>query len=199
MFSMGYRRAKSTQGNTNFQKRFFWQTLSGSLPASVISNRCLSSRAVGISMAWQILTRKNKAAQQTQNLPLATVIEDHQIEEVVRHKHLGITFTSDLKWNVHIQEVIGNAAKRAGLLRWMSHHLSHPPIAHLYLPYVCPTMEYASPLSHGSTRRDEDALQLKRIQAQQQSLAESCMPRGTLRTDNFLKNSTGLLFDGVEK
>ena len=35
MFSMGYRRAKSTQGNTNFQKRFFWQTTSGSLPAGL--------------------------------------------------------------------------------------------------------------------------------------------------------------------
>ena len=33
MFSMGYRRAKSTQGNTNFQIRIFWQTTSGSLPA----------------------------------------------------------------------------------------------------------------------------------------------------------------------
>ena len=101
---------------------------------------------------------------QRQNLSLATVIEDHQIEEVVRHKHLGITFTSDLKWNVHIQGVIGNAAKRAGLLRWMSHHLRGPLIAHLYLAYVRPTMEYASPLWHGSIR-DEDALQLERIQA----------------------------------
>ena len=35
MFSMGYRRAKSTQGNTNFQKRFFWRTTSGSLPAGL--------------------------------------------------------------------------------------------------------------------------------------------------------------------
>ena len=33
MFSMGYRRATSTQGNTNFQKECFWQTTSGSLPA----------------------------------------------------------------------------------------------------------------------------------------------------------------------
>ena len=91
---------------------------------------------------------------QTQNLPLATVIEDHQIEEVVRHKHLGITFTSDLKWNVIIQEVIGNVVKRAGLLRWMSHHLSlcGPLITHLYLAYVRPTMDYASPLWHGSIR-----------------------------------------------
>ena len=35
MFSMGYRRAKSTQGNTNFQRRIFWQTTSGSLPAGL--------------------------------------------------------------------------------------------------------------------------------------------------------------------
>ena len=36
-------------------------------------------------------------------------------------------------------------------------------------------------------------------ESKQQSLAESCMPHETLRKDNFLKNSTGLLFDGVEK
>ena len=38
MFSMGYRRAISTQGNTNFQKRIFWQTTSGSLPAGLKQN-----------------------------------------------------------------------------------------------------------------------------------------------------------------
>ena len=79
----------------------------------------------------------------TQSLFLATVIEGHQIEGV-RHKHLGITFTPDPKWNAHIQEVIGNAAKRAGLLRWISHHLRGPLIAHLYLAFVHSTMEYAS-------------------------------------------------------
>ena len=45
MFSMGYRRAKSTQGNTNFQKRIFsWQTTSGSLPAGL---------KLGILSLWQ--------------------------------------------------------------------------------------------------------------------------------------------------
>ena len=98
------------------------------------------------------------------SLPLATVTEDHQIEEVVRHKHLGIIITSDLKWKVRIQEVIGNAAKRAGLLLWRSHHLRGSLIAHLYLAYVRPTKGYASALWHGSIR-EEDALQLERIQA----------------------------------
>ena len=47
MFSMGYRRAKSTQGNTNVQKEFFWQTTSGSLPAGLNKNcvfLCRSNR-----------------------------------------------------------------------------------------------------------------------------------------------------------
>ena len=36
MFSICYRRAKPTQGNTNFQKEFFWRTTLGSLPAGLI-------------------------------------------------------------------------------------------------------------------------------------------------------------------
>ena len=40
IFSMGYRRTKSTQGNTNFQKESFWQTTSGSLPAGLNLGYC---------------------------------------------------------------------------------------------------------------------------------------------------------------
>ena len=101
---------------------------------------------------------------QKKNHPITIVIDDHPIEAVPQHKHLGIIITPDLKWHSHIHQVITNAAKRAGLLRWMSHHLRGPMIAQLYLAYVRPTMEYASPLWHGSIR-EEDAIQLERIQA----------------------------------
>ena len=90
-------------------------------------------------------------------------MDSHPIEAVAQHKHLGITFTPDLKWTTHIQAVIRNASKRAGLLRWMSHHFRGPLTTKLYLSYVRPTMEYASPLWHGSIR-EEDVLQLERIQ-----------------------------------
>ena len=63
----------------------------------------------------------------------------------------------------HIQAVISNASKRAGLLRWMSHHLRGPLTTNLYPAYVRPTVEYASPLWHGSTC-EEDAFHLERIQ-----------------------------------
>ena len=109
-------------------------------------------------------TKKTKLLNigKTRDTPL--VIDSHPIEAVAQHKHLGITFTPDLKWTTHIQAVIRNASKRAGLLRWMSHHLRGPLTTKLYLSYVRPTMAYASPLWHGSIR-EEDALQLERIQA----------------------------------
>ena len=75
----------------------------------------------------------------TRDTPL--VIDSHPIEAVALHKHLGIIFTPDLKWTTHIQAVIRNAFKRAGLLRWMSHHLRGPLTTKLYLSYVRPTME----------------------------------------------------------
>ena len=60
MFSMGYRRAKSTQGNTNFQKRIFWQTTSGSLRAGLeLSNKlagdvtCPVGSVQGIRVCWR--------------------------------------------------------------------------------------------------------------------------------------------------
>ena len=104
--------------------------------------------------------RGNKSAK-TRDTPL--VIDSHPIEAVAQHKHLGMIFTPDLKWTTHIQAVIRNASKRAGLLRWMSHHLRGPLTTQLYLSYVRPTMEYAIPLWHGSIR-EEDALQLERIE-----------------------------------
>ena len=59
---------------------------------------------------------------------------------------------------------IGSQVKRAGLLRWMSYQLRGPVTTKLYVAYVRPTMEYASPLWHGSIR-EEDAMHLERIQA----------------------------------
>ena len=50
----------------------------------------------------------------TRDPPL--VIDSHPIEAVAQHKHLGIILTPDLKLTTHIQAVIHNASKRAGLL-----------------------------------------------------------------------------------
>ena len=64
MFSMGYRRAKSTQGNTNFQKRIFWQTTPRSLPAGLKTIPNLD----GSAQVKQIATSKCHTATLPSNL-----------------------------------------------------------------------------------------------------------------------------------
>ena len=124
---------------------------------------------------------KNSVSSSKKSILIDTplVIDSHPIEAVAEHKHLGIIFTPDLKWTTHIQVVIRNAS--AGLLRWMSHHLRGPLTTKLYLAYVRPTMEYASPLWHGS--REEDPCRL-------QSPVASSKLRGTHTKASYSKLST---------
>ena len=81
--------------------------------------------------------------------------EDSPIEIVTRHRHLGVVISEDLKWYHHVQEVIGKFSRRSGLLRWMAQDLPFEAAGKLYLFYVRPVCEYASPVWHGSLRADQ--------------------------------------------
>lgn len=91
-------------------------------------------------------------------------IESQEIDVVSTHKHLGITLTESLEWHTHVSQVISQGKKRAGLLRWMGQELPREVISRLYIFYVRPTLEYGSPIWHGSLR-EVDAIALERIQA----------------------------------
>ena len=91
-------------------------------------------------------------------------IEDTPIKVVALHKHLGITISSSLHWQDHLNDLVTKGKQRSGLLRHMIHTLPPDIIATLYLSHVRPIFEYASPLWHG-TITDELSLSLERIQA----------------------------------
>ena len=74
------------------------------------------------------------------------------------------------------------ASKRSGLLRLMSHQLPRAVTIRLFKSFVCPTMEYASAVWHGSLK-EEDALSIERIPAGVVRCllkAEWCTPKPTL-------------------
>ena len=91
-------------------------------------------------------------------------IEGENIDLLEKHKHLGIIFSSDLRWNDHFLSVLAKAKQRAGLLRHVCPILSPSTAQTLYAFYVRPMMEYASALWHGSLTADQ-SLALERIQA----------------------------------
>ena len=97
--------------------------------------------------------------------PLSPVLlEGQPVNILVHHKHLGITFQSDLSWSAHLEKLISKGTQRAGLLKLMSRTLPSDVIAKLYLHYVRPVLEYASPLWHSATPATT-ALAMERIQA----------------------------------
>jgi hypothetical protein len=60
------------------------------------------------------------------------------------HKHLGVTLSSDAKWNNHIENIILNVSKHLGILRTLKYRLSRQNLEQLYLVYIRPIFEYAS-------------------------------------------------------
>ena len=94
---------------------------------------------------------------------LTPTIDGQPIKLVDNHRHLGVVLSNDLKWSNHALHILKTASKKAGLLRIMSRDLPLSVATKLYSCYVRPTMEYASPVWHGSLR-EEDAMCLERIQ-----------------------------------
>ena len=72
--------------------------------------------------------------------------------------------SSDLRWSHHMNKIILEGSKRAGLLRLMARDLPSSVIIKLYLYYLRPSLEYASPCWHGSISSSH-AMALERIQA----------------------------------
>jgi hypothetical protein len=51
------------------------------------------------------------------------------------HKHLGVTFSSDAKWNIHIENILSSIYKHLNVLRKLKYKLSRKHLEKLYLVY----------------------------------------------------------------
>ena len=60
------------------------------------------------------------------------------------HKHLGVTFSSDAKWNIHIENILSSIYKHLNVLPKLKYKLSRKNLKKLYLVYIRPIFEYAS-------------------------------------------------------
>ena len=65
------------------------------------------------------------------------VLDDNDIERVTQAKVLGVTLSSDLSWNAHVNTIVSKARKQCDLLR-------------VYVSVIRPVLEYACPVWHTS-------------------------------------------------
>ena len=69
-----------------------------------------------------------------------------------------------VSWSAHITHVLTEGKRKAGFLRYMANELPANLVSTLYITYVRPTLENASPVWHGDLMKQQ-SLALERVQA----------------------------------
>ena len=79
------------------------------------------------------------------------LINNKPIEVVSNAKILGVSISKDLKWNIHIVEIVKKASSRLYFLRQLKRaKINEKDLLTFYLTCVRPVTEYACPVFHNS-------------------------------------------------
>ncbi|PJE78081.1 hypothetical protein CI610_02987 [invertebrate metagenome] len=60
-----------------------------------------------------------------------------------QHKHLGVVFSNDCKWNIHVEYMVKKVNKYIATLRKLKLILNRNTLEKMYLTYIRPLLEYA--------------------------------------------------------
>lgn len=88
--------------------------------------------------------------------------ENRLVKYVDTHKHLGLSLSSNAKWNDHIDNLMLRCSKMVGILRKLKFTLSRKCLNAMYLSFVRPILEYADVVWDGIT--DNQSCRLERLQ-----------------------------------
>ena len=86
-------------------------------------------------------------------------IDDHILKQVQDKPYLGITFSEDLKWNTHINNISKKANSTLGFLRRNLRHCPLPCRKNAYLALVRSKLEYGSVVWDPYLKNDIDRLE----------------------------------------
>ena len=91
-------------------------------------------------------------------------MDEVELSEATSHKHLGLILSVNMSWSPHVHSICSRASLRINILRYLSFRFNRKTIELLYMSYIRPILEYASPLFGSQTLAN--AAKLENIQAQ---------------------------------
>ena len=84
------------------------------------------------------------------HLPSALAIGTKALESVDAHKVLGVTIQSNLKWDLHINEVVPKASKRLHILRVLKRGGVPPAnLLEVYFALIRSSSSFSCSVTHG--------------------------------------------------
>ena len=95
----------------------------------------------------ELLNQEN----QIEHFPPDLAVTGSALETVEAHKVLGVTIQSNLKWDSHVNEIVGKASKRLHILRVLK-RCGAPThdLLRFYLALIRSVLEYCCPVLHSS-------------------------------------------------
>ena len=81
------------------------------------------------------------------------------LHETTSHKHLGLTFQNNCKWNEHVQQLVRKCTLLVGCLRSLKHRLNRKSLEHIYKAFILPHFDYADILWDNCTERHSNMLE----------------------------------------
>ena len=93
------------------------------------------------------------------------VFNNHVIDDVTSHKHLGVTLARDLRWTAHINNVVRNGTQRLDLMRGLKYTVDRRSLEVIYMSFVRPCLEYGDSLYAGTYEIDLSRLDELQVEA----------------------------------
>ena len=92
-------------------------------------------------------------------------LNHQEISEVENHMHLGITLSSNGKWDEHISNIIAKTNFKLTVFRKLKYSLDRKSLERIYFAYIRPTLEYANIVWNNCTEAQKDKLEQLQLEA----------------------------------
>ena len=109
-----------------------------------------------ISLPKTIAMIFSRKKQPPQKLPL--ILNNNRLKNVKQHKHLGITFTQNMQWTTHIDNIVSSATTRIHLMKIVKYKWSRNSLLICYTNFIRPLIEYANVVYANLSIQDSNKL-----------------------------------------
>ena len=90
---------------------------------------------------------------------------NQEINEVDKHKHLGILLSGDCSWHYHINYIKEKAWARINIMRKLKYLLDRKSLETIYISFIRPVIEYADTIWDNCTQNDKQELEKIQLEA----------------------------------
>ena len=112
-------------------------------------------------------------------------LHNQEIKEISHHKHLGVTLSTNLRWNAHLDDIVKKCTKKLDIMRALKFKLDRKSLETIFFSFILPIIDYGDVLYAGTY--DSDLCKLDRLQVDAMRIVTGATEKSNI---NLLYNET---------